>query len=623
MSIATEITRLQTAKADLKTAIEAKGVTVPSSAKLDDYPDYVDQIQTGGGGETKKYTVIWFDYDGTILKQEEVNEGGSSTAPTVPTHQYLTFEEWVHGNTLTNIDQDYFNIARYSCTGNAAIRKVNVPAGETLTLYADKYANTNEVITVNWGDGTTSTMETLSGWTAKASHTYSAAYAGYVTMSTTGSYVCLTYGGSISEIFVEEYYIPTIEATTRNKVYWNLGYKNPYFKAVVLPGDATSLPDQLFGNAAPLVLAIPYGITEIKGIWNGDISASNQLIAVNIPSSVTAIGQSFTNHSNLKYITKELYATSIGHRAFRLVGCTGSIKFMSSITTMNPGVFRGSKFREIDISNGTYTELGNYDGGFFEDCEAEIIKVSTSVTTIGGSAFRNCANLTKVDGLSGVTNVGALSFRDTPRYTEPISFTGVTSLGGGVFRKCGTPKITITGTYTEIPNYDGNVICYCDNLTELTIGSSVTTIGGSFCEKCPKLESVTIPASVTTISGYLFRDSCIKNVTLTGVSVGDGALYYDYFAESLHIGTGTTFGSSNFLAGTYRLKEISCDSGWTPSVNLSFSASEALSHDSMVGFFTNLGTAGSSITLTFGSVNLSRLTSAEKAIATNKGYTLA
>lgn len=50
MSIATEITRLQTAKADLKTAIEGKGVTVPSATKIDGYADLVESIETGGGG---------------------------------------------------------------------------------------------------------------------------------------------------------------------------------------------------------------------------------------------------------------------------------------------------------------------------------------------------------------------------------------------------------------------------------------------------------------------------------------------------------------------------------------------------------------------------------------------
>jgi len=49
MSITSEISRIQTAKADLKTAIENKGVTVPSSTKLDGYANLVDSISGGGG----------------------------------------------------------------------------------------------------------------------------------------------------------------------------------------------------------------------------------------------------------------------------------------------------------------------------------------------------------------------------------------------------------------------------------------------------------------------------------------------------------------------------------------------------------------------------------------------
>lgn len=59
MSIASEITRLQTAKADIKAAIEGKGVTVPSAATLDDYAGYVDTISGGGGGgiQTGTFTI--------------------------------------------------------------------------------------------------------------------------------------------------------------------------------------------------------------------------------------------------------------------------------------------------------------------------------------------------------------------------------------------------------------------------------------------------------------------------------------------------------------------------------------------------------------------------------------
>jgi uncharacterized protein (TIGR02145 family) len=46
MSIATELTRIQTAKANIKTAIESKGVTVPSATTIDGYPSLVNTIQT-------------------------------------------------------------------------------------------------------------------------------------------------------------------------------------------------------------------------------------------------------------------------------------------------------------------------------------------------------------------------------------------------------------------------------------------------------------------------------------------------------------------------------------------------------------------------------------------------
>ena len=57
MSIATEITRLNNAKASIKSAIEAKGVEVPQDAKIDIYADYIAQIPQGGG---TKYEPICF-----------------------------------------------------------------------------------------------------------------------------------------------------------------------------------------------------------------------------------------------------------------------------------------------------------------------------------------------------------------------------------------------------------------------------------------------------------------------------------------------------------------------------------------------------------------------------------
>ena len=57
MSIATEIQRLQTAKADIKSAIENKGVTV-GDGTIDTYAEKIGEISVGGGGiNPLKYAV--------------------------------------------------------------------------------------------------------------------------------------------------------------------------------------------------------------------------------------------------------------------------------------------------------------------------------------------------------------------------------------------------------------------------------------------------------------------------------------------------------------------------------------------------------------------------------------
>ena len=68
MSISTDLTRLQSAKAAIRTAIEDKGVTVPDSAKLDAFAALIDSIPTGGGGYTAEAHVVTFAEDVTCAK---------------------------------------------------------------------------------------------------------------------------------------------------------------------------------------------------------------------------------------------------------------------------------------------------------------------------------------------------------------------------------------------------------------------------------------------------------------------------------------------------------------------------------------------------------------------------
>ncbi|MEE0899241.1 MAG: hypothetical protein U0L88_16660, partial [Acutalibacteraceae bacterium] len=54
MSIATEIQRLQTAKADIKSAIEEKGVEV-GEGTIDTYAEKIGEISSGGGIDYLRY----------------------------------------------------------------------------------------------------------------------------------------------------------------------------------------------------------------------------------------------------------------------------------------------------------------------------------------------------------------------------------------------------------------------------------------------------------------------------------------------------------------------------------------------------------------------------------------
>lgn len=91
MSIASEITRLQGAKADIKTAIEAKGVTIPSNATLDKYSDYVEEIPSGG----------------TDTRWQEIGyEGEPKSIQDGIDHAKEIYDNWDANNTARKLNND-------------------------------------------------------------------------------------------------------------------------------------------------------------------------------------------------------------------------------------------------------------------------------------------------------------------------------------------------------------------------------------------------------------------------------------------------------------------------------------------------------------------------------------
>ena len=144
MSIASEISRLQAAKAAMKTAIEGKGVTVSASATLDDYADYIDDIEQSGGGGIGEFTK-YQKYQGT--PNSSTNITFTNTLGVVPKLVILTGDPQPEAGDETNYVQSgvFSQTEGCVCMINSAKTAYAVNIGTLSNSVGNIYMNADEV----------------------------------------------------------------------------------------------------------------------------------------------------------------------------------------------------------------------------------------------------------------------------------------------------------------------------------------------------------------------------------------------------------------------------------------------------------------------------------------------
>ena len=139
--------------------------------------------------------------------------------------------------------------------------------------------------------------------------------------------------------------------------------------------------------------------------------------------------------------------------------------------------------------------------------------IPASVTTIGMNAFQGCISLTDVTIPASVTTIGMNAFWNCTSLESVTLPDSVSDIGLGAFWNCTSlESVTISNNVTNISNL---TFSGCASLTRVTIPASVTTIGGSAFSGCTNLTDVTILGSNTQIQGLAFRN-CTK---LTSVNI--------------------------------------------------------------------------------------------------------
>ena len=137
-------------------------------------------------------------------------------------------------------------------------------------------------------------------------------------------------------------------------------------------------------------------------------------------------------------------------------------------------------------------------------------------------------------------------------------------------------------------------------------------------------------SSGSTTAQFMFRDNSLITDTLVDIDVSEPSQFTQAFdscsnlvtIRKLIVSDKLTYGTS--FNKCYALKNITFEG--IIGNNISFSASTKLTHDSLMNVIEHLkDLTGTDLTrtLTLGDTNLAKLTDSEKAIATQKGWTLA
>ncbi len=178
----------------------------------------------------------------------------------------------------------------------------------------------------------------------------------------------------------------------------------------------------------------------------------------------------------------------------------------------------------IDETAYTVTSIG---GSAFKDCtNFTSVTIPDGVTSIGSRAFWGCTNLASVTIPESVTTIDYQAFQDCSSLASIVIPDGVTALNSAVFKGCTKlTSITIPDGVTSI----GSQAFYgCSILSSINIPNGVTSIGDRAFECCSSLTSITIPDGVTSIGvSAFFGCFSLTSITLPdGVtSIGDRAFY--------------------------------------------------------------------------------------------------
>ena len=254
----------------------------------------------------------------------------------------------------------------------------------------------------------------------------------------------------------------------------------------------------------------------------------------------------------------------------------------------------------VIYNNTTYsvTSIGDHA---FDDCEfLTQVTIPTSVTSIGDYAFYYCKSLTQMKIPNSITNIGKGAFAgclNLVRFNVAEENQFYTSIEGVLYNKNITvlvacpavrPQVTIPTSVTSIGAY---AFSHCDRIKQVTIPNSVISIGDHAFEYCKRL-TLTIPNSVTSIGDYAFSEcDSLTQVTVPNsvTFIGDGVFYSCYSLKQVTIPNSVTSIGDYAFCYCFYLTQVTISSTVTSIGDEAFYECNSLTQVTIPGHVTYIG----------------------------------
>ena len=257
--------------------------------------------------------------------------------------------------------------------------------------------------------------------------------------------------------------------------------------------------------------------------------AGSGLTSITIPGSVKQLSDdTFNKCTALKTATLEEGVETIGNNAF--TGCEEliSINIASTVTSIGRYAFNICPKLATVTFAGAAPQLNSLGQGAFQSCEAlTSINIPDNVTTLATGTFNGCSKLASVKLPKHLESIGQYAFQQCVELAELDIPESVTKIDNNTFNMCTKlATVAFSGQTPLLNSIGANAFYKCVHLANITLPDKLETIGQSAFYGCTNLISVRIPDNVTQIAAKTFQN-CDRLVTVVLpknlTSIGDFA----------------------------------------------------------------------------------------------------